>query len=88
MSAYPEHDKLSAVVDKSQAIGEFLEWLSTDQGMVIAEFDEVYDHYTPVHRSHSDWLARYFQIDQVQIEREKRAMLDGMRALHDDEVAS
>lgn len=27
MSAYPEHDKLHAVVDKSQAIGEFLEWL-------------------------------------------------------------
>lgn len=24
---YPEHDKLRAISDKSQAIGEFLEWL-------------------------------------------------------------
>lgn len=28
MSTYPEHDKLSAISDKSQAIGEFLEWMS------------------------------------------------------------
>lgn len=27
MSNYPEHDKLSAVSDSSQAIGEFLDWL-------------------------------------------------------------
>ncbi len=27
MSDYPEHDKLSAISDKSQAIGEFLDWL-------------------------------------------------------------
>lgn len=28
MSDYPEHDKLSKIKDRSQAIGEFLEWLS------------------------------------------------------------
>lgn len=27
MSDYPEHEKLSAVKDESQAIGEFLDWL-------------------------------------------------------------
>lgn len=27
MSEYPEHDKLRAIRDKSQAIGEFLDWL-------------------------------------------------------------
>jgi len=29
MSDYPEHDKMSAIVDQSQAIGEFLDWLAT-----------------------------------------------------------
>lgn len=29
MSEYPEHDKLSNVLDQSQAIGEFLEWMGT-----------------------------------------------------------
>ena len=27
MSKYPEHEKLSAIKDESQAIGEFLDWL-------------------------------------------------------------
>ena len=29
MSDHPEHDKLTLVRDKSQTIGEFLEWLPT-----------------------------------------------------------
>lgn len=32
MSNYPEHDKLDAVKDRSQSIGEFLSWLSA-QGL-------------------------------------------------------
>jgi hypothetical protein len=30
MSNYPEHDKQAKVVDQSQAIGEFLEWLNSE----------------------------------------------------------
>ncbi len=29
MSKYPEHDKISKIREKSQAIGEFLEWLQS-----------------------------------------------------------
>ena len=29
MSEYPEHDKMAAVKDRSQAIGEFLDWMPT-----------------------------------------------------------
>lgn len=94
---YPEHAKQAKIVHKSQAIGEFLEWLNHEQGYVIAERIEegstrdatgAWDrsHYLPLHRPISSWLAQYFEIDPVKIEREKRAMLDGMRALHDDEV--
>lgn len=33
---YPEHQKLSAISDKSQAIGEFLDWLSETKGIELA----------------------------------------------------
>lgn len=32
---YPEHEKLSAIKDKSQAIGEFIEWLQNDKGVTF-----------------------------------------------------
>ena len=35
---YPEHEKLQAVKDKSQAIGEFLEWLSSVKQIRFAKW--------------------------------------------------
>lgn len=37
MSGYPMHDKLIAVKDQSQAIGEFLEWLTTEKSVCLAD---------------------------------------------------
>jgi hypothetical protein len=36
MSQYPEHDKLVAVQEQSQTIGEFLEWLTGVKGYRLA----------------------------------------------------
>lgn len=33
---YPEHQRLSAIADESQVIGEFLDWLPTI-GVVLCE---------------------------------------------------
>lgn len=79
---YPEHARQALVLDKSQAIGEFLEWLTSEHEYVIAEWDENYGdgQYFPVQRSIESWLAQYFQIDPAKIEAEKRAMIDAMRA--------
>ena len=46
MPEYPEHEKLMKISDKSQAIGEFLEWLGFEKGAVLHrwvedEFDEL-----------------------------------------------
>jgi hypothetical protein len=85
-SPYPEHERQRLVLDKSQAIGEFLEWLTSEQNYVIAEWgggtEETGSEHRlyPVHRRIESWLAQYFQIDPVKIEAEKRAMLDAMRA--------
>lgn len=78
---YPEHTKQSAIVDKSQAIGEFLEF----SGYILAELpDEELvaaglvgeNELQPVSKSLQQVLAEYFEIDLNKIEQEKREMLD------------
>jgi len=34
---YPEHEKLSNCREKSQAIGEFCEWLQSEKGIFLAQ---------------------------------------------------
>ena len=80
MSEYPEHDKLKAVMEQSQAIGEFIE---NNGKYVLAESVAVegYRHLQliPVHRPINDILAEYFDIDLSALESEKRAMLEKLR---------
>ena len=78
LEKFPEHCKLSDVRDQSQAIGEFLEWLQTDQSIVLAKWSIVSsqeDELSPQHSSINDWLAKYFGIDMNKLEDEKRQML-------------
>lgn len=80
MSEYSEHDKLSAISDESQAIGEFLEMC----GYTLCELDEVSytrPRFVPVAKSMQQILADYFEIDLSKIETEKRAMLDAIREM-------
>lgn len=77
MSKYPEHDKLAKVKDKSQAIGEFLDY-GLPQGYVLAKYDK-YDRLYPIHDSIESLLAEHFGIDQDVLEDEKRQMLDKLR---------
>lgn len=84
MSEYPEHDKLSAIRDQSQSIGQFLDWLLNEQGRYIASYDRRDEVLEADYRSIEDWLARYFDIDRDKLEEEKRDMLDKMRAANSE----
>lgn len=81
---YPEHDKLRVVRDKSQAIGEFLEWLEEKhfvelQQRFVREEDEEGE---PVYRNSEgevvpDWpppqsCGLYERNSQMRREREQR----------------
>lgn len=80
MSKYPEHEKQRAIVDKSQAIGEFLEWLPST-GIVFGKWDaEGRDRMWATRIDIEKLLAEYFEIDLEKIEEEKRQMIDEMRA--------
>lgn len=81
MSEYPEHEKLMAVNDQSQAIGEFLDFGLSSMGIVLAEVS--YEYHEPrlmaTSRSIETILAEYFEIDRDALEREKRAILNEIR---------
>lgn len=94
----PECDRLAAIADQSQQIGEFVDWLA-GEGLHVAEWVRRHecDHPTPCRRGMHDLiepylvplagstealLARYFGIDLAKIDREKRAVLAWIREQH------
>lgn len=86
LKEYPEHEKLRAVKDKAQAIGTFIEWLSSE-GLVLARWhqhDEIChncdrDDLVPDRASIEQLLARYFEIDLLKLDDEKRDMIEELR---------
>ena len=66
--------------DKSQAIGEFLEWLN-EQDLHLARYDHRGVKLEPVPWEIQNRLADFFGIDLNVLEDEKRTMLDEQRKL-------
>jgi hypothetical protein len=88
---YPEHAKLANIQPKSQAIGEFLDWLEQEKNLTlckpIPKGEEGGGQFWPTYIPVRDLLAEFFEIDQNVLEREKRAMLAYQRELNDLEDA-
>ncbi len=88
---YPEHEKLQAVRERSQAIGTFLEWLLGTKGFRIAKWMKVpdedswadegaeVDELVQQHIDIEKILAEFYEIDLNKLELEKQAMLDSIR---------
>ena len=82
MAEYPEHDKMLAVKDESQPIGEFIEWLYST-GYTIAKYSDIDDDNCwgwPDDRGIEQWLADYFGVDLKVVADEKEAMYQELRA--------
>ena len=78
MSAYPEHDKLKAVSEDSEKLGEFLEWLG-EQGYVLARWQKVPEcdeRLWPCRETIEQILAKRFDIDLKVLEKEKRQIIE------------
>lgn len=81
MPDYPEHDKLRAIKERSQPIGNFLE--NTPGGMRLCEYSAEWDEWFPTNRSTENILAEYFDIDLAKIEEEKRTVIEEQQKLND-----
>jgi hypothetical protein len=75
----PEHRKLAAVKDKSQTCGEFLDWLE-EQGIFLCTHQAGHNWPTHYNENRTEMLARFFEIDLKELEREKVNLLDEIRA--------
>jgi hypothetical protein len=84
MSDYPEHEKLKKIQERSQACGEFLEWLQDEKNLVLChrpDFETEEDEedqegeYFPAPISKMRLLAEFFDIDLDKLEDEKQAIL-------------
>lgn len=82
---YPEHAKLKDIQEKSQWLGEFLEWLFNNKHIELAQYKGTFrkddERLVPASISHDPnvLLAEYFEVDLKKLELEKRAMLDEIR---------
>ncbi len=81
MPDYPEHEKLEAVAEKSQLIGEFLEWLEGHYTLAESRQPKgrLNQELWPARVSTEELLAKYFEIDTKKLEEEKRAILEAHR---------
>ena len=86
----PELDKMLVIQDKSQKIGEFLEWLSEqDIELMTQPEEQCSDCYERencggvmmmyISRSKEQMLADFFDIDLVKCEQERQALMDAVR---------
>lgn len=78
-ASFPEHKRMKAVSEKSQAIGGFLDWLQNERGLVIAYWND-WDELVPTSASIQRLLAEYFEIDLDKVEAEKQEMLEILRS--------
>lgn len=78
---YPECEKMMAVKDKSQVIGEFLEWLQYERSITVelCVRNDIHDKLFPFNFSTEKLLAEFFNIDLNKVEKEKRQILDELR---------
>lgn len=72
--AYPEHEKITAIKEQSQAIGTFLEWLG-NQGLELCRYNMAEDQYLPDYMGIEKRLSQFFDVDLNRLEEEKKIML-------------
>lgn len=77
----PECDKMMAVKEKSQVIGEFLEWLTCERStqVELCVRNDLTDRIMPCYTSTEQLLAEFFDIDLDKVEEEKRGILDEIK---------
>lgn len=73
----PECDKLSKVSKDSYIIGNFIDWLH-EQGIHLRQYTE-HDEPSYIVESTEQLLAKYFDINLIKVETERRALLKALQ---------
>lgn len=78
---YPEHEKLLKVKDEIETISGFLEWIGEKNLEIcfIGDDDRGILERIPIQQTKGALIGEYFGIDDAQIEKEKREMIESIR---------
>lgn len=77
-SRYPQSEKLAEAHEDRIAITEFLEWCTT-QGIVLAKPSPHGYTYEAIHGTHDSLIMQYLEVNETELEQERRAMLAAAR---------
>lgn len=88
---YPECEKIQAVREQSQTIGDFLGWLGREKKYELVKWrnidpndpDNMLDEtekFQPVHYGMEELLAEYFKIDLKKAEAEREEMIKSLQS--------
>jgi hypothetical protein len=77
MTDYPVSEKLAEIRDGRVAINEFVEWLG-GQGIALCSVPEGQAHFQPIARQTDALVMEMYEIDEKELERERRAMIAGL----------
>ncbi len=75
----PECDRMLAVREQSQAIGEFLDWLDEEKGVELMVLGDGGASYEPFYFNTNKLLAEFFDIDLDKVDKEQRAILEELQ---------
>jgi hypothetical protein len=71
----PECERLSAITDEWNAVAQFLD----NSEFSLCEWSDRNNQYVPVHKTLTQVLAEYFDIDMDKVEAERSALLEEIR---------
>ncbi len=79
----PECDKMIGVQDQSDTLTSFVDWLN-ENGYTICTLEKTdgypREQYIPHRETYEKLFAEYFNIDLNKVEKERRALLEAIRA--------
>lgn len=74
---------MRAIVDKSEVVSEFFDWLQEEHGLELCEYKKSHSFPERTMKSKQFLIAGFFNIDMKKIEEEKLAMIDELRAANE-----
>lgn len=74
MMSSPMLEKMRSVNTESNAIGEFLDWLTSEKKVELCQYSKR-EQLVPFHYTIEQLLADYFEIDLQQAEAERKSIL-------------
>lgn len=81
---YPVSEKLNDIQRERAAITEFIGWLDSEQGILMAVLDELDGQMYPMNGRLDGLIMQFYGINPVELENERRAMLAALGGENDD----